>query len=343
MRILKPLPLLASILSFGPVACDDGPDKPTTTTTTGDDTTGTTGGDTTGGDTTGDPPSYWAVGEEGMMLRVGADHQPSQYPLELDVDLRAIACKGAEQAVVAGAGGLVLTTIDGGQQWTRQDIEDAPELRAVALSAGAIGYIAGDGIVLRSQDDARSWTALPIAAHDWTAVSTTATGATVLLASAAGELFRLRDDELTRVYAGTGVPLRGVAITPDGAGAVAVGDAGRLLRSDDGGEQWTPEVLSTARDLQAVRISGDASLIVAVGAAGTIVRFGRDDVAVSELLDPALSLRALHLDQSGHGHAVGDHGVMFETHDAGLAWAPIEHGFTSDLLGLDDLHGEAHL
>lgn len=285
MRILKPLPLLASILSFGPVACDDGPDKPTTTTTTGDDTTGTTGGDTTGGDTTGDPPSYWAVGEEGMTPRVGADHQPSQYPLELDVDLRAIACRGAEQAVVAGAGGPVLTTIDGGQQWTRQRTSRTRP----SCGPWRCRRVRSDisrGIVLRSQDDARSWTALPIAAHDWTAVSTTATGATVLLASAAGELFRLRDDELTRVYAGTGVPLRGVAITPDGAGAVAVGDAGRLLRSDDGGEQWTPEVLSTARDLQAVRISGDASLIVAVGAAGTIVRFGRDDVAVSELLSP---------------------------------------------------------
>jgi photosystem II stability/assembly factor-like uncharacterized protein len=277
------------------------------------------------------------------MLRTGADSVPSRYPLGLDVDLRAIACKGADQAVVAGAGGLVLTTVDGGQQWTRIDVPDAPELRAVALSAGAIGYIAGDGVVLRSQDDARSWAPLAVAAHDWTAVTTTATGATVLLASAAGELFRLQEDALTRVYVGTGVPLRGVAITPDGAEAVAVGDAGLLLRSEDGGEQWVPEGLPTARDLQAVRIAGDASLIVAVGAAGVIVRIGEDDIGVVELLDPALSLRALHLDRSGHGHAVGDHGVMFATHDAGLAWAPIVHGFTSDLLGLDDLHGEPHL
>lgn len=326
------LPLLASMFSIALVACENGPDKPSTTTSGGD----------TGGDT-GDPPSYWAVGEAGLMLRAGADNKPARYPLELDVDLRAIACKGAEQAVVAGAGGLVLTTVDAGQKWTRLDVPDAPELRAVALSAGAVGYIAGDGVVLRSQDDARSWEPLPIAAHDWTAVTTTGTGATVLLASAAGELYRLRDGELTRVYAGTGVPLRGVAITPDGAEAVAVGDAGRLLRSADGGELWTPEAVPTARDLQAVRIAGDASLIVAVGAAGTIVRIGPDDVGVRELLDPALSLRALHLDQHGHGHAVGDHGVMFETHDAGLAWAPIEHAFTDDLLGLDDLHGEPHL
>jgi len=345
---MKSLPLFASILSFGLVACDSGPDKPSTSSSgsasgSGSGTSDT--GDTGGTSDTGNepPPGSWAVGEAGLMLRVGADHSLSQYPLGLDVDLRAIACKGSEQAVVAGAGGLVLTTIDGGQKWTRIDVPDAPELRAVALSAGAPGYIAGDGVVLRSQDDARTWAPLAIAAHDWTAVSTTATGATVLLASAAGELYRLRDTELVRVYAGTGVPLRGVAITPDGAAAVAVGDTGVVLRSDDGGEQWAPEVLATARDLQAVRIAGDASLIVAVGAAGTVVRIGTGEVSVVELLDPALSLRALHLDQSGHGHAAGDHGVMFETHNSGLAWAPIEHDFASDLLGLDDLHGEPHL
>ena len=191
---MKSLPLLASILSFGLVACDSGPDKPSTSSsgsTSG--SSGDTGGTSdTGTSDTGNepPPGSWAVGEAGLMLRVGADHSLSQYPLGLDVDLRAIACKGSEQAVVAGAGGLVLTTIDGGQQWTRIDVPDAPELRAVALSAGAPGYIAGDGVVLRSQDDARTWAPLAIAAHDWTAVSTTATGATVLLASAAGELYR---------------------------------------------------------------------------------------------------------------------------------------------------------
>ncbi len=326
---MKPLPLLASILSLGLFACADGPDKPSSTS---NDTS----------DDSGDPPSSWAVGEDGLMLRVGADNQPSQYPLELDVDLRAIACKGAEQAVVAGAGGLVLTTYDGGREWQRFDVPDAPELRAVALSASTLGYVVGDGVVLRSEDDAHSWDLLPVAAHDWTAATTTAAGTTVLLASAAGELFRLQDTELTRVYAGS-VALRGVAVTPDGSEAVAVGDAGVLLLSSDGGLQWSPEPLTTARDLHAVRISGDASLIVAVGAAGTVVRLGPDDLAVSELLDPALSLRALHLDHHGHGRAVGDHGVLVETHDAGISWAPSNLGLAANLLGLDDLHGEPHL
>lgn len=109
---------------------------------------------------------------------------------------------------------------------------------------------------------------------------------------------------------------------------------------DDGGGDggfW-----AVGEQLYAVRIAGDASLIVAVGQSGAVVRIGKDDIAVQELLDPALSLRALHLSHT-HGHAVGDDGLMFATHDLGRTWEPMIHGLDHDLLGLDDLHGEPHL
>jgi len=323
MRLLTSLALTCLVFP----ACNNGPDKP------GD------GGNDDGGN---DDGGFWAVGERGAMVRVDHDGAVSEYPLELDEDLRAIACKGSEQAVVAGAAGVVLTTFDAGVSWDRVEIGEGVELRAVALSAGAIGYIAGDGLVLRSQDDSRTWSPLAISGHDWTAITTTAAGTTALLTSAAGEIFRLRDTELALVHPGDGTLLGGIAVTPDGKQAVAVGQAGLVLRSSDGGEHWSTELPVTSRDLHAVRIAGDASLIVAVGHAGTIVRIGADDIAAQELLDPALSLRALHLTQA-HGHAVGDDGVMFTTHDLGRTWEPVDLGLDHDLLGLDDLHGEPHL
>ena len=137
-------------------------------------------------------------------------------------------------------------------------------------------------------------------------------------------------------------PLAGIAVTPDGSHAVAVGEAGLLVRSDDAGESWVAEPAKTTRDLHAVRIAGDASLVLAVGQAGAVIRLGDDDISASELLDPELSLRALHLSQT-HGHAVGDHGTVLVTHDQGLTWEPVDIGMTVNLLGLDDLHGEPHL
>lgn len=328
---MKPVHLLAALCALPLVACSDKPDGTTSS-----------GGDSNGDDGKSDEGGFWAVGERGAMLRLALDGEASTYPLELHSDLRAISCKGADQAVVAGAAGVVLTTFDAGASWDRIEVGAELELRAVALSAARVGYIVGDGVVLRSQDDSRSWSPLELAAHDWTAVTTTGTGEVALLTTAAGQIFRLQDDAITEVYSGDGGLLTGVAITPAGDDAVAVGHAGALLRSGDGGLTWTAELPATTRDLHAVRIAGDASLIVAVGEAGTVVRIGADDTAVRELLDPALALRALHLSTT-HGHAVGDDGVVFSTHDAGRTWEPLAAASEHDLLGLDDLHGEPHL
>jgi photosystem II stability/assembly factor-like uncharacterized protein len=313
--------------------CNTEKDKTTSGSGSGGDDDGNNdeGGDDEGG--------FWAVGENGAMVRLTHEGEVSTYPLDETGDLRAIACKGAAQAVAVGEAGLMVVTFDGGATWDTVDL-GGRELRAVALSAADVGYAVGDGVVFRSLDDSRTWDAVPVTAADWTAVSTTAAGTTAWL-TADDEIWRLRDETLERMYAAS-APLTGIAVTPDGAHAVAVGEAGLLVRSDDAGETWTPEVVKTARDLRAVRIAGDASLVIAVGDAGVVVRLGEDDISVSELLDPALSLRALHLSQT-HSHMVGDHGAVLVTHDQGLTWDPIAIGMDVDLLGLDDLHGEPHL
>ncbi len=345
---------LALVASLGLVACSSDPEPPTTGST-GDDTdssdssgsvSGSPTSDPSGGkdsDTNDDGPSNWVVGEDGLMLRIDADHHVSTYPLDLDNDLRAIACKGASQAVVAGARGLILTTYDGGETWADQQIAGAPELHAVALSAGTTGYVAGTGIVLRSEDDARTWATISTADHPWTAVATTASGTTALLASADGLVFRVQDLEVTQVYAGA-VPLRGVAITADGRDAVAVGDTGQVLRSHDRGLTWAAEPPATPHNLHAVRMTADAQALVAIGADATVLHVGGGTTTVTTVLDPPQTLRALHLDHhgDGHGQAVGDHGTLLVTHDDGHTWTKIDIGSQANLLGLDTLHGEPH-
>lgn len=316
---------LAGLLAIttSQVACNERDDKDTT-------------GDTTSG-------GFWAVGEDASMVRVDPVGDVSYYPLQAEGDLLAIACKGADTAVAVGEAGLVVRTTDGGARWTTIDVGTRAALRAVALSAGTAAYVVGDDIVLRSDDEGRTFRPVGDGAGAWTAVTTTAAGTRAWLASAAGEIWRLDGESLRPVFTTSEGPLSGIAATPDGAHVVAVGAGGLVLRSDDGGDRWSSAPATTGRDLHAVRIAGDGSIVVAVGAAGTVLRLDADGATAEEHLDAALALRALHLSHDGHGHAVGDHGVALATHDAGLGWEPLELGVEVALFGLDDLHGEPHL
>lgn len=331
MRILPVVALLT-------VACTERDDNSTSTTSnTSSNTTANTSD--TGKDTT----SAWAVGEDAEMIRFDEAGEVSHYPLAADGDLLAIACKGADAAVAVGEDGLVVRTEDGGQSWRTIEVGTRARLRAVALSGGTAAFVVGDDIVLRSDDDGRTFAPVGDGTGAWTAVATTASGSRAWLASAEGEIWRLEGESLAPVLTTPEGPLSGIAATPDGAHVVAVGAGGLVLRSDDGGDRWESAATPTSRDLHAVRIAGDGSLVVAVGAAGAVLRVDADGATAEELLDAGLALRALHLAQGGHGHAVGDHGVALATHDAGLSWEPVELGTSVALFGLDDLHGEPHL
>ena len=318
LRPLTPLLALLLVPAFG---CKNDDDKDTSTSSGG----------------------AWAVGEDATMIRVDPEGDVLFYPLETEGDLLAIACKGAEVAVAVGEDGVVLRTENGGAEWRQLDVGTRSLLRAVALSGGTAAYVAGADIVLRSDDEGRSFTPVADAEGAWTAVTTTAAGSRAWLTTAEGEVWRLEDDAIAPVFTTPEGPLSGIAATPDGAHLVAVGAGGLMLRSDDGGDQWSTVTAPTVRDLHAVRIASDAGLVIAVGAAGVVLRIDDQGASAEELLAPELALRALHLSHDGHGHAVGDHGVALGTHDAGLSWTPLELGLEQALFGLDDLHGEPHL
>jgi photosystem II stability/assembly factor-like uncharacterized protein len=77
-----------------------------------------------------------------------------------------------------------------------------------------------------------------------------------------------------------------VAISDDGTRIVAVGAAGLVWGSSDGGQSFARVTTGTARDLAAVGFNGDdGAHVVAVGAAGTILR--SDDAARSFALVPS--------------------------------------------------------
>src|SRR5690606_15605039 len=97
-------------------------------------------------------------------------------------------------------------------------------------------------------------------------------GAYALLADASGRIWRASAGELAEVVWSDDAALLGVSIGAHGAVAVAVGELGTVLRSDDAGETFAPVAVPTAEDLHAVQVANGGAVAVAVGSGGTIVR-----------------------------------------------------------------------
>lgn len=302
-----------------------------------------------GGGSGGGGGGAWLVGAEGLMLRLGHDDPVAVdgYDVRTRANLRAIACRGAAEAWVAGDEGTILRTRDGGATWERVRTALAGRLDAVAVAhEPARVFVAGEGGALAvGVDGAFAVVPAPRDAHFLT-VATVHDGSDAFLGTDDGRLFRLESGALALVElpGRHGGAIRGLTATSDGRRVLAVGDAGLVLASDDGGRSFRALAPFTSRALHDVWLAADGSRAFVVGGAGLVVELEGDRVRASrELLPDGQALRALHLGAFGAGTAVGDDGRAFMTHDEGKTWVPVDLGTRLPLFGVDDLHGEPHL
>lgn len=292
----------------------------------------------------------WLVGDEGEMLRLAADGEVQTYPLDTTADLTAITCVGEQTAWVAGENGLVLHTNDAGQTWTQVDVDTDAHLRSVAASEPAtegtevVAVVGDDGAFWRSADGGEHWAAVEGPAAHFTGVAVDDDGELTLATTMDGSIWRSEGGApAQQVFFAQSEVLHAISIGGDGEIATAVGDLGLLVTSHDAGETWEPLALPTTRHLYAVHVGHHGDLTIAVGEAGIVVSIDDRGTSTQELLDPALSLRGLHLRTFGPGQAVGDTGIVLLTEDAGTTWTPLEVGTTQTLRGVDDFHFGAHL
>lgn len=327
---LRRVTLACSIALALPVGCgndDDDDDDPTTT-----------------GSPSSSTGSAWLVGDDGEMLRLTDDGRSAPYPLDTAADLHAIACVGTTAAWVVGAGGVVLSTDDSGEHWQHHGVGTTADLEAVAVSESTPTrvVVAGDGALLSRRGDG-AFESLASAALPWRAVALDHDGEHLLAITDDGGIWRADGVgplvELTRF---DGQTLGAVAMAGSSQHAVVVGAEGFVAQTDDGGQHWSMLAVPTARDLWAVRISHDGDALVAVGEAGVVVRVDASGATAEEQLDPALSLRGLHLHGEGQGHAVGDAGTALRTTDFGATWAPVALEVDTVLRGVDEIRVHGH-
>ena len=131
---------------------------------------------------------------------------------------------------------------------------------------------------------------------------------------------------------GGSTPLRGIAYLS--GFFVGVGDNGRVVRSSNGGLNWSDEDSQTTADLHRV-VAHSTQYLIAVGDAGTTLR----RVGTAAVWDTTLSPGNTALrDVASNGSilvAVGDDGTILRSTDQGLSWS------RQTLPGAPDLRGVA--
>ena len=139
----------------------------------------------------------------------------------------------------------------------------------------------------------------------------------------------------------SGTTERLFAVDLDGRGAVvAVGAFGRLLRSTDGGLQWTSIAPDWTQEyteqglephLYDVALADDGSILV-VGEFGLVIQSADGGASWKVRRKDEASLFAIDLGADGVGYAVGQGGVIARTADGGARWSEVASGSMANLL-----------
>src|SRR5258706_1122340 len=117
----------------------------------------------------------------------------------------------------------------------------------------------------------------------------------------------------------TGSGLNDVVMV-DAQTAVAVGEAGAIVRTTDGGASWRAQSSGTTRSLRGVSFN-DALTGTAVGDAGTIVRTTNGGQTwTPQSSGTTADLRGVSFTDSQTGAAVGGGGTILRTGDGGATW-----------------------
>jgi photosystem II stability/assembly factor-like uncharacterized protein len=219
---------------------------------------------------------------------------------------------------------------------------------------GDLGLAVGaGGEILATEDAGQSWAPQPsptrlallgVVLKGDVAIAVGQMG-TILLRRGNGEWTQVETDTRERLFA--------VDLNADGV-AMVVGGFGTLLRSTDGGAQWTSaapvwegmfndpvERLGffepTLYDVQldddgTAYVAGEVSLVLRSSDAGASFEVVSAGGSSEEGVDPTLF--AIDVAADGRGYAVGQEGTLLRTEDDGLSWQALPAPTDANLLSV---------
>ncbi|MBV7480393.1 YCF48-related protein [Pseudomonas sp. PDM31] len=253
--------------------------------------------------------------------------------------------RAGERVVVVGQRGHILFSDDSGKQWQQAVVPVSADLTAVSFPTATQGWAVGnDGVVLHSSDAGATWAKQldgrqigDLLIKHYSALATAEPdNETWLNLVAEGQ--RL-------VEQGADKPLLDVWFANDKLGYV-VGVFNLILRTEDGGQTWTPFQDRTDNPqgfhLNAIASTGDALYIA--GEQGLLLKWDESAQRFTVLETPYQGSFFGVLGKPGEVLVYGLRGNVLRSTDGGQSWTALDTGLhVSITSGLVDASGKYRL
>jgi photosystem II stability/assembly factor-like uncharacterized protein len=288
------------------------------------------------------PDTGWVAGEFGTILQTRDGGKNWELKKSgTTQNLYSLYFLNADTGWVAGRWGTVLKTTDAGETWTEQSTGTYRRLLCIhffdALHGLAVGY---GGTILKSENGGGTWVEKEsgVESHLWDVCP--GDSGVCWVAGEAGTILKSRDggESWTSVNSHTTYHLASISFTNADTGwAVGfqayTGDRGELykttgaiLKTIDGGENWTEAAKDTIYALNSLSLKNGTGW--ASGEAGTIIKFTQqDDAFQSNAQNNLGSIASLFFIDDQLGFGAGGNSVA-RTADGGESWI-------TETLGID--------
>ncbi|SPD75175.1 putative Ycf48-like protein [uncultured Desulfobacterium sp.] len=240
-----------------------------------------------------DENTGYIVGNNGLFLHTsdgGINWERVKFFDDFYNDVFFIGQKGW----IVGERGLIIHSTDGGKSWRKQKNGSRNNLLSVFFVDENKGFaVGGDGLILKTEDGGSSWKTVDV------------------------DFSSLIPEELFAVGV-VSINLYDVFFANETLGFI-VGDSGTILRSTDGGEQWSLVNMADVPPIFSVYFKNDGEGFC-VGYSGYFLK--SEDGGSSwkrQKIDTANSLYRIRM-LGDYGVIVGDLATQFTTKDGGKTW-----------------------
>src|ERR687885_2188036 len=224
-------------------------------------------------------------------------------------DLNTVYFADQKRGWVAGDGGLVSRTVDGGLTWTKQSVETKDPVNDIYFRNKEDGYLLAGNSIFQSDDGGFTW-------HEIRRYFASDFG------GATPELYSVRFSGKKRGWVVGSISRDDVVVDS------------LVIYTNDGGKSWQRQRVPTKQELIHVDFADEKRGWI-VGAGGTILHTeDGGETWAEQLSNTKATLYHVDFRNEREGWVVGERGTILRTTDGGLTWIQVETAARGTLLSV---------